>query len=256
VAIASFFVFAMGAVFGMGDNEGLLGKALRFGPSKPDSVMVLFHGVPSDCTSLQDFASAWSEMHPSTQFVVFQGPHKASTPGYEWFHYHRRQLPDEPEDEYVETVILPAVRDCIDQISVALDELLDELQLNDDRLILGGFSQGAAVAAYVGLEREIAGVLLMSGPPAPIRKQLLPKRTSTRLCVITGGSDPWCPAGMLTSKLQKYDLHGGQVHIIPGLAHLMSNEHVKAGSAFIVDALSQDVEEEQLDADVAAGCRS
>ena len=55
-----------------------------------------------------------------------------------------------------------------------LDELLTELQLGEERLVLAGFSQGAAVAAYTGLSRGVAGVLLMGGP-CPPRPQLLPE---------------------------------------------------------------------------------
>eukprot|EP00927_Polykrikos_kofoidii_P076927 TRINITY_DN73941_c0_g1_i1.p1 TRINITY_DN73941_c0_g1~~TRINITY_DN73941_c0_g1_i1.p1 ORF type:complete len:303 (-),score=26.47 TRINITY_DN73941_c0_g1_i1:465-1286(-) len=210
----------------------LLTTCLRLGAlSEPDSLVVLFHGLACDAASLRNVAEAWSARTPSTQYVLMQAqlPHRRG--GFDWFAFPRRRE-DYPSDEaYLNEVVIPSVLRCKAEVSFALDCLQKELNLSNDRVVLAGFSQGAAVAAYTGLSRGVAGVIPMGGP-CPPRPQLLPdpKTTRTKVCVISGYSDSSAPAQQLVEAFSPFD---GGVHIIRDVGHRLVEDHVLLGGYFL-----------------------
>ena len=134
---------------------------------------------------------------------------------------------------------------CCNDVSLALQEVLDTTGLTDEQLILAGFSQGASIAAYTGFLRNVAAVILMGGPGAP-QRQLLPppETTTTQVCIISGDSDPFAPFEALVTAFQPYTGKGGGgggqqfVTIIPDLSHQIVQEHVDLGGAFIATVLN------------------
>lgn len=245
----------MGGVLDLLGGDGLVGVGtpLRYGASNPDSIVVLFHGVASDSLSLQDYAASWAELHPQTQFILLQAPHPVGSKGFEWFHYQRGQESEETEEEYVTSVVLPAIRQCQQEVGMALKDLERTLDLRSDRVILAGFGQGAAVAAYVGLQCGVGGVLLMGGPPSPIHTTLLPDRQTAQVMVIAGGNDLWCPAREISNAFRHYTLYGGRVVVLPGIAHRMSDAHVSHASAFFTHVFGR---RSSLTVDLTASQRS
>jgi phospholipase/carboxylesterase len=104
---------------------------------------------------------------PSTFHVIsLQAPHKSAGEGYEWFKPYDYDHPLESfgEEHYREGVRFAAE---------AIASLLESKQADKDRLFLLGFSQGAAMCYFLGLERKLKpkGVVPMSGFfPRPIEK--------------------------------------------------------------------------------------
>lgn len=150
-----------------------------------------------------------------------------------WFPDFPRRDTFGSEEAWVEKV-LDSVQGAMSRADTTIDELLAAQGLTDSALVLGGFSQGAAVSAYTGLRRSCLGVLPMGGP-CPPRPQLLPDNSNTRVCIITGDRDPAAPHELIAESFAKYasQSESDGVHIIPGLNHCVTTEHVKLGLAFL-----------------------
>ncbi len=83
----------------------------------------------------------------------------------------------------------------------AVNDMLDALERDHaaprERVVLGGFSQGAMLATDVALraERPPAGLVILSGAPVAIEewKQLAPKRAGMPVLQSHGRADPILP---------------------------------------------------------------
>ena len=208
-------------------------EILSLGASRPTRVVGLFHGLGGSRVSLEPLALQWAEALPRTAFLLFDAGDG------DWFPYPKKRAEVHTEEAWVE-MVLEAVRGAIGRADALLDERLGALGLTNDALVLGGFSQGAAMSAYTGLRRGCLGVLPMGGP-CPPRPQLLPDTRQTRVCVITGDADPYAPHELISSCFAKYHQQQQQqqqqqpdgVHIIPGLAHSITEDHARLGLDFL-----------------------
>lgn len=212
----------------------LLTSALRFGGGDaPSSAVVLFHGLGGDRDSLAPLATVWQARVPEALFVVMQAPNVRSTGGFDWFSFAKGSQEFPTEEAWLAEIVLPSIRSCQESVSAALDVLTDELGIDRDRLVLAGFSQGAAVASYSGLALGVVGVIPMGGP-CPPRQQLLTPPGSTQVCLITGDKDPNAPHAQLQEVFGSYP---GAVHVIPGLSHTITDSHVQIGGDFLASML-------------------
>ena len=84
------------------------------------------------------------------------------------------------------------------QMRTLIDDVCRMGGVGLDRVVLGGFSQGAITALDVALQgdRNPAGVLFMSGAPLVVDQwaQRLPSHRGMRVLMTHGASDPVLPA--------------------------------------------------------------
>lgn len=84
-----------------------------------------------------------------------------------------------------------------EHIVAVLDDLKRRLQVNPQKIVLGGFSQGAMLACDVALrtDRPFAGLVLMSGMLIAQKEwsPLMPKRRGLRVLQSHGSVDPLLP---------------------------------------------------------------
>ena len=116
-----------------------------------------------------------------------------------------------------------------------IDKVLSDEGLSNEQLVLCGFSQGAAVSAYAALGRQCLAVMPFGGP-CPPRQVLLPDKSTTRVCVITGDQDPYAPHQDICAAFGKYtkvDAATDGVHVIAGMRHELTKEHDQRGLAFL-----------------------
>ena len=122
------------------------------------------------------------------------------------------------------------------QVSRELDRLLATVGLGDTRLVLAGFSQGAAIAAYTGLRRGCRGVLALGGP-CPPRSSLLPDNDVTSICAVVGPADHCVSHEEIQQCIgERYAQRGEPdcaVHAIPGMGHVVSEESIRVGLDFL-----------------------
>lgn len=119
-----------------------------------------------------------------------------------------------------------------------LSDLVDQLRIDPQQLVIGGFSQGAMMAVQLGcsLKENPKGLLLFSGTLVNQKewKELLPRRQKTPFFVSHGRRDPVL-AFVNAERLHKTLLHHG----LAGEFYPFDGHHeiplpvVKSASAFL-----------------------
>lgn len=209
-------------------------------------MVVLCHGYGASGQDLVGLADAFL---PSTQptlrvrFVFPQAPLDLSSlhmPGARaWWHLNPALLQARADDpaafaKHLRAHVwegLPAARKLLHQ---AIDQALQQSGLTFDRLVLGGFSQGAMLTTdlTLRLEEPPAGLVILSGSMLDEARweQLAAKRAGLRVVQSHGRADPILPysnAEVLRDMLLRQGcavqfaaFDGG--HSIPHAAHALS----------------------------------
>jgi phospholipase/carboxylesterase len=213
-------------------------KYLLLGPPRPTKLVALFHGLGDNCTTLQPVAQRWFTALPSTAFLLLEAPDcdcfgrelLSGAWSGDWYREQRpRDAGESAEEHYTATI-----SDRCTHVSTELDRHLTDLGLRNRQLVLAGFSQGSALAAYTGLRRQCLGVLALGGP-CPPRLSLLPDNNTTRCCVVVGDRDPYAPHAELTAAFAKYTPQGPTdgVHVVPGMEHDVTEVSIAKGLDFL-----------------------
>ncbi|AKF07265.1 alpha/beta hydrolase [Sandaracinus amylolyticus] len=124
-------------------------------------VLVLLHGFGSRPEHLVGLAER-PDLPPGTRLVFPYAPEPTrptdAVQGFVWWRFPcaLRELPRTP---------VPAMRAARDRVRALLDDVERRMDVRSDRIVLGGFSQGAMLALDVALHdpRPLAGLVLMSG---------------------------------------------------------------------------------------------
>ena len=114
--------------------------------NKPEKIIVLCHGYGGDGKDISMLALNWQRFLPETIFLCPNAPEicSVSPQGYQWF-----DLSSEKEE-----VILEKSLEAEGKLSIFLDQVLDNYQLQSEDLALVGFSQGCMMSLQVGLKKK------------------------------------------------------------------------------------------------------
>ncbi|MBM3939978.1 MAG: phospholipase [SAR202 cluster bacterium] len=200
---------------------------------RPDSVVVMLHGIGSDGDDLISLADFLAPALPSTAFHAPNAPHRfdGAAYGYQW--YSRRT----PETR------VEGVRAVAPTVNAFVDELAAQHGLTSDRCVLLGFSQGCIVSLHAGPRRKepLAGVVGLSG--ALVTGDTLAAEIANRAPVFLahGEEDGVLPAAGTRQAAAALEALGVPVelHILTGLGHSIDGRVVQAASAFMRRVLSK-----------------
>jgi len=114
--------------------------------NKPRQAIVLCHGYGGDGKDISALAINWQRFLPDTIFLCPNAPDVCSVnpQGYEWF-----DLASEKEEIILEKSLIAEKK-----LSLFLDQVLDNFQLEPKDLALVGFSQGSMISIQVGLKNK------------------------------------------------------------------------------------------------------
>ena len=148
-----------------------------------NNVIVLLHGYGGDGRDISMVALNWKRYMPNTIFICPNGHESCSInpSGFQWFDLTK----DDPK--YILRESLKAEK----KINQFLDELREEYKLENDRIILSGFSQGCMMSINVGLTSEKAINCIVGFSGKIINSEDLKKRLKnrTRTLLIHGDQD-------------------------------------------------------------------
>ena len=113
--------------------------------NKPRQVIVLCHGYGGDGKDISALAINWQRFLPEAIFLCPNAPEICSVnpQGYQWF--------DLASDE--EEVILEKSLVAEKKLSIFLDQVFENFQLEPSNLALVGFSQGTMMGIQVGIKK-------------------------------------------------------------------------------------------------------
>lgn len=142
-------------------------------------VVVLLHGFGAPGNDLVGLAQELARAAPQgTAFVMPEAPHRVGNGGA-WF----------KKPEHVEEIR--------GALHVLVTNVMKEARVEPGRVVLGGFSQGAMMAAEVALHarRPLGGVIMFSGKQVPGQdwSTLAPRITSTQFLITHGTADNIIP---------------------------------------------------------------
>ena len=114
--------------------------------NKPRQVIVLCHGYGGDGKDISALAINWQRFLPDAIFLCPNAPEICSVnpQGYQWF--------DLASDE--EEVILEKSLVAEKKLSIFLDQVFENFQLEPSNLALVGFSQGTMMGIQVGIKKK------------------------------------------------------------------------------------------------------
>ena len=148
-----------------------------------NNVIVLLHGYGGDGRDISMVALNWKRYMPNTIFICPNGHESCSInpSGFQWFDLTK----DDPK--YILRESLKAEK----KINQFLDELREEYKLENDRIILSGFSQGCMMSINVGLtsEKAINCIVGFSGKIINASDLKNRKKNSTKTLLIHGDLD-------------------------------------------------------------------
>ena len=125
--------------------------------NKAKQAVVLCHGFGGDGKDISLLAINWRRFLPDAIFLCPNAPEPCSInpQGYQWFDYST------PKEE----IILEKTLLAEEKLSLFLDQIIDNFQLEPSNLALVGFSQGCMISIQVGLKikKQINCIIGYSG---------------------------------------------------------------------------------------------
>lgn len=113
---------------------------------KPQNAVILCHGYGGDGNDISILANYWKNYLPDTIFLCPDAPEKCavSSVGYQWF-----DLMDQSKQQILTKSLVAEMK---------LNQLIDEVKVRNNleanKIILGGFSQGCMISLQTGIKRK------------------------------------------------------------------------------------------------------
>jgi phospholipase/carboxylesterase len=205
----------------------------RAGANKPDSLVVLLHGLGADGNDLISLAPLWSRFLPRTHFVSPHAPFPCDMAPYgrQWFSLQDRT----PERVAAGVAAAAPILDAF------LDAELQRFALPPERLALVGFSQGTMMSLYVAPRRDVAigGVLGYSGALVDAAHFRTAVQSRPPVLLVHGTADPIVPFERMAEAATALGEAGMAVETLacPGLPHSIDEAGLQAGAEFLRNRL-------------------
>lgn len=198
-----------------------------------DHLVVVLHGVRAMGRDVIYLAYAWQKLLPEAEFAVPDAPFPCDDAPEvrQWF-----SLKDRSAEK-----LLAGLREAGPILDKFLDELLAERQIDDSHLALAGFSQGAAMALYAGLQRQkqVARVAAFSGFLPPAGGLLDGIRSKPPVLLMHGDADTAVPFQSMANVKAILEAADIPVRAVarPGLGHEIDGVGIALGGNFLRGAL-------------------
>ena len=200
---------------------------------KPNSLVILLHGIGADAFDLIPLAKHWSLTLKKTKFYSLQAPYpyRFAESGRQWFDLEDRD----------QTRILKEIELVKPMILTFIKQKLEDYNLQYKDLILVGFSQGTMVALNLTLtmKEEVRGVLGYSGGLILTKSGKIKITSKPNICLIHGQDDEVVPKKMMetTEIILKDHNIDADTHLIENLGHSINEEGLEIGQNFLVKYL-------------------
>ena len=226
-------------------------SAVLDGPRVPaaagrtSQLVVFLHGYGADGADLIEIGRQWRTILPEAAFVSPHAPERSPvTPmGRQWFPLSSRP----PDDEAGAAERWNGAVKARGAIDAFLDAELARLGLDESKLALVGFSQGAMMALHVGLRRPRAPAAILGFSGLLIGPERLSEAAAhdrhgrpPPILLVHGEQDPMIPFEamfMAAEALAKASIPV-EWHLSPGIGHGIDGEGLRHGGLFLSRAFA------------------
>ena len=160
---------------------------LPLSQNQPQQVVILCHGYGGDGKDISALAVNWQRFLPDAIFLCPNAPEVClvNPQGFQWF-----DLEIEKEEIILEKSLVAE-----EKLTLFLDQILDNFQLEPKNLALVGFSQGCMISIQVGLKnkKKINCIIGYSGKVINQRHLLEHIKTRPKIFLMHGDSDTIVP---------------------------------------------------------------
>ena len=114
--------------------------------NKPINAVILCHGYGGDGNDISILANYWKAHLPDTIFICPDAPEKcaASPTGFQWF-----DLMDQTPEQILAKSLVAE-----NKLNKLIDEVKEKNNLNANKIVISGFSQGSMIALQTGIKRK------------------------------------------------------------------------------------------------------
>ena len=227
-------------------SAALDGPRIPAAAGRTSQLVVFLHGYGADGNDLIELGRQWRALMPEAAFVSPHAPERspAAPMGRQWFALSNRP-PDDAAGAAERWNGAVKARGAIDAF---LDAELERLGLDDSKLALVGFSQGAMMALHVGLRRPRAPAAILGfsglliGPERlersdGARRAWAPAARSCSSTAIRIRMIPFDAMFMAAEALAKASIPT-QWHLSLGIGHGIDGEGLRQGGLFLAKAFS------------------
>jgi phospholipase/carboxylesterase len=202
---------------------------------KPASLVIFLHGYGSNGEDLISLAPYLAKTLPNTQFVAPNAPQPVpmAPGGFQWFQIGSL----DPR-----TLAKGLTDQAVAPLEKFIDREKERYHVDESRIALVGFSQGAMMALHVGLRRAraLAGIVGISGILTGGARLKEEAKSKPPTLLIHGSEDDMIPVGALFQSAQEMaaaDL-SAQWHVSYGIPHAIGPDGIDLTGAFLKAALS------------------
>jgi len=227
-------------------SAALDGPRIAASGGKAGALVVFLHGYGADGADLIELGRQWRTRIPEAAFV---SPHAqercpGAPMGRQWFALSNRP-PDDPAGAEERWSGVVRARGPIDSF---LDAELQRLGLDDSRLALVGFSQGAMMALHVGLRRRRAPAAILGYSGVLVGPERLKEATARDgrgrpppILLAHGDQDPLIPFEAMFIAADALAAAGipAQWHASFGVGHGIDAAGLHHGGLFLAQALAE-----------------
>ena len=201
---------------------------------KPDYLMFLLHGYGADGSDLFSLTSFLADLIPGVSFIAPNAPFECpfSTGGRQWFGI------DQINSAYVfekESPIYKEINESAKILENFIQDQKEKYSIDNGKVILFGFSQGAMMALHLGLrlKPEVACVISFSGALMSIEEDK--ELSAPPIFLAHGNFDNIVDYNETNKAYEKISNSNDKVEkfIENGLAHSIGNEGLTKSIEFI-----------------------
>lgn len=197
---------------------------------KPDSLIILLHGLGSDGQDLISLTPFFAPDLPRTHFISPNAPAACDMApmGYQWFSLR----------DWSPQSMLKGAHEAAPILNLFIDLQLKRFSLAENRLALIGFSQGTMMSLYVALRRPTPCAAVLGYSGALIGEQGIVSKPP--VCLVHGREDTVVPFGAMALSEAVLKQHGipVQTHARPDLGHGIDPEGIEIGKKFLKSKLA------------------
>jgi phospholipase/carboxylesterase len=196
---------------------------------KPEQLVMLLHGYGADGNDLIGLAPEWQPLLPQAAFLSPHAPFpcEGAPFGRQWFGFAGRSREE----------VLDGVKKAATILDQYITEILAEHGMDESKLALVGFSQGAMMSMYTSLRRAkpVAGVVAYSGRLFAAEALATEMKSKPKMLLIHGDIDQVVEPEAHPQALTALQAAGVAVEgmLRRGLGHGIDAEGLTRGGEFL-----------------------